>query len=99
MAGDNGNGNGNVRLDSKSGITIPIVVFLFALGELIGGVWWGATLTERYNNLREEKTRIEIESKSRDLDLREDLKVEILKRERLERQLLERGFRLKKDED
>jgi hypothetical protein len=98
MAGD----NGSIRLDPKSGVSIPIAVFLFALAELIGGVWWGATLTERYNTLKDEKNRIEIESKARDIELKNDLDLEVVKRERLERQLLERGFRVRetrKEED
>lgn len=91
-----GSDNGSIKIDSKSGISIPIALFLFALAELIGGIWWGATLTERTNNLRdlvrEEKARIESESKARDLTIQQEIDVEELKRERLERELFKKGI-------
>jgi hypothetical protein len=46
---DDSSGGGGFRM-TGNGINFPTVVFIFLLGQLVGAIWWGATMQSDVNH-------------------------------------------------
>ena len=55
---DEGNDPGTFRA-SGHGINFPTVLFIYLLGQLIGGIWWAATLQARIGYLEVQNAKLE----------------------------------------